>query len=262
MQKHILSNHQLKVYASLKLKKYRQKYNKYLVEGEKIVEELFQYNPHICESIIIKNSTDFVKPFAGFGGMVYTADQKSMERLSAHKTPPNIIAVVNLENSKSQSTNKLARQSFYIYLYEMNDPGNLGTILRTAEWFGFDGVILSQNCVDPLNPKVIQSSMGSIFRTPIFHLHSEELMSDYSDFNLIGSTADPALSTAKIPDAQSNDGCILIIGSESHGIPLSLQSRISNWMHIPNYNKAKHPESLNAAISAAILCYSIRKESI
>ena len=139
-----------------------------------------------------------------------------------------------------------------LMLNDINDPGNLGTIIRTLDWFNFDALILQGDCVDPYNEKVVRSSMGSIFRTPIIKsTESNQIFEDFQKqgFQLLGLS----LNGKSEIDIQSlkEQKLLLVFGSESHGIPENQESQIPNLFKIPKLGQA---ESLNLSVSVGIDC--------
>ena len=153
-------------------KKYRQQFGYYLVEGEHLILELFKAVESVgthsdIHLYITEARQDFAQPFAQ-RCTIHTVSNKVMQQLSDTKTPQGVVARVPLPDASSgQGLDATATDAQYIYLHEIQDPGNLGTILRSMAWFGDTHLLLSPNCVDPYNSKVVRASMGAIFHTPI-----------------------------------------------------------------------------------------------
>ena len=156
-----ISKNKIKRLVSLQQKKYRQIHNLFVVEGIKQVNELLLSNFKVVQVVATsenrnKLTTDIIE--------VVSVDE--MKKISSYKTPPGAIAVVEINQNPTISINAISK---LLVLDDIADPGNLGTLIRSADWFGFDAVICSSNTVDCYNSKVIQSTMGSIFRIPVLY---------------------------------------------------------------------------------------------
>lgn len=229
------SRAEIKHYSSLKLKKFRQKYGLFTVEGEKSVRELLAAG---MEPEIIFSTAEAAFP----GGA--TVNESEMRQLSSLDQPPGILAVVAIPDHGAMKT---PASGGLLALDGIRDPGNLGTILRSADWFGFGTVWLSSDCAEVTNPKCIQATMGAFTRV---HWHAGEL--------------DSALKTAGLPvygcllegenigAAIPNEPYCLLIGSESHGIRDYLLPAVTHPVTIPRFGSG---ESLNAGVAAAIAMY-------
>lgn len=229
------SRAEIKYYSSLKLKKFRQKYGLFTVEGEKSVRELLDAG--IASEIIFSTAEH------AFPGSAIVSESE-MRQLSSLDHPPGILAVVPMPEYGPFTT---PEKGIVLVLDGIRDPGNLGTILRSADWFGFETVWLSSDCAEVTNPKCIQATMGAFTRV---RWHSGELA--------------PALMTAALPvygcllDGQPlgatriQSPAFLMIGSESHGIRENLLHLVTHPVTIPRYGAG---ESLNAGVAAAIAMY-------
>jgi TrmH family RNA methyltransferase len=168
---------------------------------------------------------------------------KEMGSISTMKTFPGVLAVCDFLTWESPKYNK----GKYLMLDRINDPGNLGTIIRIADWYGIDGIICSSESVDMYNPKVIQASMGSIFRIPVFY---ENLISQIPDIASNTQIIGADMQGESMQKFQFPENGILLMGSESHGINSELHQYINQKVTIPRYGKA---ESLNVAVATGIL---------
>lgn len=144
-----------------------------------------------------------------------------------------------------------------LMLDNISDPGNMGTIIRTADWFGVQHIICSENCVDVFNPKVVQASMGSIFRVKIHYKKSEEFLQNISVGIPIYGTL---LNGKSIYETHLSRNGIILIGNESHGISTHLLPFIKSKISIPGFSKGKSAESLNASIAASIVLAEFRRQ--
>jgi len=235
-----ISKAKFKLVQNLSKKTFRKKHNLYIVEGHTMVQELLNKYPEQVEFVLI---TDKYKNL-NTTKEIYSVSEKQFENLSNLQTPDGILAVCKM------LSNKLDLQSAkrVVILNEISDPGNLGTIIRTANWFSVSCLLLTKNSVDCYNPKVVQASMGSLFRLPIFYIEDlEDTLSliAQNKFNIVGLS----LNGNSEPSIDKYSKVALIFGSESHGIPANIESQINYLYKIPG-NPAV--ESLNLSISAGI----------
>lgn len=245
MQITSLENNQVKKIASLNKKKFRDEYKLFFVEGIKSVKEAINFNQEI-ESILY--SPDMIN---------YNLEQEATSvskeilcKISDTVTPQGIIAVCRINET---SLDSLKGKKRVLFLDKVQDPGNVGTIIRTADAFGFDGIILSKECADPYSPKVVRSTMGSIFHLPIVRdIDVEELKS--LDMKIYSSSLQ---ASKNIKDTEISDKAILVIGNEGNGISELTKSVTDEFIKIEMSGNA---ESLNASIAAGILMYEFTKK--
>lgn len=256
-----ISASHLKNISKLKIKKYRNILNEYLIESEKFLIEALTSNAPIIELYIVENKIEKLiakyKEVKDFDGKVYILKESDFKKISNEKTPSGVGALVKKINYTLEDLTE-TDVSNILFLYEIADPGNLGTIIRTADWFGFKNIILSTNTVELTNPKVIKASMGSIFHLRIVEETEASYALDYlrrKNFRIYStSTKGKDLTTIEI-----NKRFVLIFGNESKGIPQWMLDFSDEIISIPPKGKA---ESLNVAISSAIILYEISKKII
>ncbi|MEZ4936598.1 MAG: RNA methyltransferase [Crocinitomicaceae bacterium] len=229
---------QIKFIKKLHQKKYRFEEKMYFVEGKKLVEEALENCPEKIEVIYTTESENLYPENL----TVEKISAKDMSRISALKSSSPFLAILKM----TESPNLKAERT--IYLENIKDPGNFGTIVRTADWFNLDAVYFSPECVDVYNPKVIQSTMGSFFRVPLIELKPEHLPS--LELPLIGA----ALNGENLNSSKFSEKYCLVIGSESHGLSDEVMKLLDTKVKIPGTGKA---ESLNASIAAGILMYAL-----
>ena len=232
----MISQADLKRIASLGQIKYRQKYAQFLVEGRKGVEEVFHSKLQIDTILATSEFCNQFQPQYPYE-LITT---KEMKRLSQFVTPPGVIAVVN----KFKSEDTALENGLNIVLDGISDPGNLGAIMRIADWYGLSKVWLSEDCVDETNPKVIASSMGSFTRVECFRAVDEI----WQKAKHIWGADLNGVSIYEIDPPK--EPFVLIMGSESHGIRESFAKKLTNRLTIP---KRGHAESLNVAVSTGII---------
>ncbi len=260
----MLSNAQIKLVKSLHLKKNREQMHLFIAEGKKMVDELLA-SP-LIEIVHIYASGDY------YGNKPFTkVTEAEMKKISALTTPPNILAVCRIP-SESSSIPELDKELVLI-LDDIRDPGNLGTIVRIADWFGIKYIFCTAECVDAYNPKVVQASMGSIARINVDYKNLRNVLQQCSDKQI--KVYGAKLDGTNILNEQLTPNGVLIIGNESNGISPELSAYITNaikipsfpYNQVPNFNTSQPAsgggaESLNAAMATAILCAEFRRNEL
>ncbi len=253
----MLSSAQIKQLKSLHQKKFRRLENKFILEGYRLIDQALSAKSEIDEIWITKKSKD--SPF--WGQLLpkienqniswSIAPNKIIHQISDSLNDQGIIALAPIPTYKKY--NQSPRQS--IFLDGMSDPGNMGTILRTAAWFGIKSVFRSPDCVDPFNSKVVRSAMGAHFYFSHFEAIIEEnLLAELkkAGTKILGSKMKG--QSIHTLDMSDSDGWCLILGSESHGISESAENFITNTISIPG---AKGMESLNVSVAGGILLHAL-----
>ena len=231
----VLTKSDIKQINSLKRKSKRKEYGLFVVEGVKIVKELINSDFKIQKIYALSSEVDF------FEGSI-NISEKDLGRITHLSTPNKVLAVVEIPQiNYTNSFNETV-----LVIDGVNDPGNLGTIIRTADWFGIKQIICSENSVDCFNSKVIMSTMGSIFRVNISYINLTKYLSE-TDLPVYGAL----LEGESIYKTNFTTPCIILMGSESHGISEGLMSFITNSVTIPGSGST---ESLNLGVSTAIFC--------
>ncbi len=179
--------------------------------------------------------------------------QKEMASISTLSSPSEVLAVVRIPEIELTSFN--LANSKVIALDDIKDPGNLGTIIRNADWFGIKSIIVSPETVDEFNPKVVQSTMGSLFRVHVYRTELPTLLLELKDQGAAVFSAEMSGETSSILESHGGPG-VLIIGSESHGVSKEVSSIADKKVSISGMGNA---ESLNAAVATGILLYSWTK---
>lgn len=174
-----------------------------------------------------------------------------MERMSALRTPPGILAVAEIPNRKTPEQ----WNGWSIALDGINDPGNLGTILRTADWFGIQHVFASDDVVEEFNPKVVQASMGSVFRVPLHRVTLPEWLAKQIEQGVEVVAAD--MKGEPLGQFSFAPQGVLVMGSESHGLSEDIKNPAIRSITIPGRGNA---ESLNVAVATGIICSHLPAE--
>lgn len=240
----MLSKTQVKYIQSLYHKKFRDELGRYVVEGPKMVTEALLHATADIEQIYALDSWVAEQPLKGIPITEITTSE--MARITALQSPSPALAVLR----KPQWERPSAVSGITIVLDTIQDPGNLGTIIRTAEWFGVQQVVCSEGTADCFNPKVIQSTMGSIFRVPVFYEDIMEWVRNHQDIPLLAASLE---GKPLDPSMRSKD-MALVIGNESAGIRPDLQALATHKCLIPRHGQA---ESLNAAVATGIMLYAL-----
>ncbi|MFB1050880.1 TrmH family RNA methyltransferase [Paraliobacillus sp. JSM ZJ581] len=239
-----VKNETIKQWNKLKKKKNREQTNQFLIEGNHLVEEVLKSDWPI-EAIIVQENIDI--PFDTRDCNIVIVSNNVMEHLTDTKAPQGIMAVVNRAEVQLTSNHRL------LLLDSIQDPGNVGAMIRTADAAGFSGVILGENTVDLFNDKVIRSTQGSIFHLPIIQANLEEMCKNLKKeaVSIWASTLDRAnaINELTVPDKVA-----LIVGNEGAGVSTTLIEQADKRVHIPIYGQA---ESLNVSVATGIMVYQM-----
>jgi len=228
-----LSKNKIKWIKSLHLKKFRDSEGVFIVEGDKMVSELIESWKDQIEFICTTDEN------FKFQGTLFLTDEKTIKEIGSLTTPHKLLAVVKKPKLITQ------KNELILALDNIQDPGNFGTIVRTADWFGVDLIVCSKGTVDMYNSKVVQSSMGSLFRIPIIY---NDLTSYLSNTNLPIFGA--LLEGQNVYSEKLPKDAIIVMGNEGSGISEEVKSMIQHKIHIPRFGGA---ESLNVSIATGIL---------
>lgn len=232
----MLSKKVLKDIQSLGLKKFREETGLFIAEGPKIVEELAQLVPEGIEAIY---ATSEFKPKSAIERL-QLVEAADLTRISQLKTPNQVVAVLRQFESKTPVVD-----NWILYLDTIQDPGNFGTIIRIADWFGVQHVVCSQGCADLYNPKVVQSTMASIARVNVYYDKDESWLKEQQT-----SIYAASLHGKPLQNFAKNRSGILLIGNESKGIRKEFLELSTEHITISRRGEA---ESLNAAVATGIL---------
>ncbi|QQY80373.1 TrmH family RNA methyltransferase [Keratinibaculum paraultunense] len=257
------SNPIIKEIKSLYRKKDRWAKKKFIVEGINIVKECINNNyPLICiiysdELLNVKGGWELFNRISSHPKLIHITNQLYRE-ISNMENPQGIMGVSEF-NINSIHEISLKEDSSLLLLDRLQDPGNMGTIIRSADAFGIDGIIITKGCVDVYNPKVIRSTMGSIFRVPIFYEDDPIFAINKLREEKVKIYATSLEGSIYIYEANFKLPFLLVIGNESSGVSSNIYSVSDSLIKIPMIGDA---ESLNAAVASSIIMYeSIRQRS-
>ena len=242
----MVSNKQLKLLNQLKQKKNRIDFKLFIAEGIKTVHELME------EGMTLKllfGTKEYLKKYPQNQAIEIT--ESELKKASSQKNPNQVIGIFEIpENSE------VLHSGLSLVLDGINDPGNLGTIIRLCDWFGVDRLICSENTVDCYNPKVVQASMGSLARVSIFYTDIVELL-ECIDQPVYGTFLEGKdIYNTKFP----KEG-VLVMGNEANGISSKIEKLISQKITIPQFGKVQRTESLNVATATAIFLSEFRRNN-
>lgn len=236
----MITKNTVKFIQSLKQQKYRNEHQLFVVEGRKMVEELLR-SPFEVNYLFATEKYLHEHPMDT--SLMELVTEVQMEQMSGQDTPPGILAVARIRKMEINSDEKMV-----LALDGIANPGNMGTIIRTAEWFGIRQIICSEDCVEIWNPKVIQATMGSIFRMQIGYTDLEKYLTRLKARVVYGAL----LEGENIFKKDRWEDGIIVIGSESHGIRSNLLPLITHPITIPRA-KGSVTESLNASMATGII---------
>ncbi len=236
-----MNKKQVAFLIKLKKKKYREEYNKFIVENPKVILEEYS-NPTLDSIYTTENFLKENEEFNSFNN-INIISEKDLKKVSNKVTPPGVLSLFNITKEKKYNF----RRKEVLILDNIQDPGNMGTILRTADWFGFTEVFLSENCVEIYNPKVVASTMGSIFNLNIHtSINLKDLIKDLKKEKYKIVVTDLNGDNIKF----KKDKIALVIGSESKGVSRKINALADIHYKIKKSGKA---ESLNVGVATGIV---------
>ncbi|MBW8060589.1 MAG: RNA methyltransferase [Solirubrobacterales bacterium] len=264
----MLSKKQIQLIGSLKFKKFRVQYNLFIAEGVKIVSELLG-SPLEIRLLFATKSAERIAYSAERKERsieVCEITEKELKGISSLTTPNEVICAVKIPEYSLNL--KEIMSSLNLVLDNINDPGNLGTIIRIADWFGIQNIICSENCVDVYNPKVVQATMGSIARIKVHYVDLVKFLKEVNEnkkeiggikgikeikeFPVYGAV----LNGENIYQKKMCKNGLIILGNETEGISDAIVAFVTDKISIPSFGRA---ESLNVAVAAAIVCSEFRR---
>ena len=237
----LISNNEIKLITSLHRKKYRSSYSLFIAEGEKLIKDLLESGLKITHFYTTKAQENIGASDAHTPVII---SEREMQKISVHKNPSGWLAVFQQPEIKSPD-----QAAWIVALDDVQDPGNMGTILRLCDWFGISDIVCSEDTVDVYNPKVVQASMGSIARVRVHYLSLEQWLSNQSRA-IYGAVLDgQPLAQVKWP-VQG----VLLMGNEGQGIRVERARYITNRVSITGA-LGRGAESLNVAMATGILLH-------
>lgn len=237
-----LSNNHQKLINSLSQKKYRQKHQLFIAEGVKVVQEFLKSSYEL--EILFSTDTDF-----SFLDCFVEVSNQELKKISSLKTPNKVLAIFKIPLQK-----KINSSGLTVVLDTINDPGNLGTIIRLCDWFGVEQLLCSEETVDCYNSKVVQASMGSLTRVPISYLNLTEYLKTVSVPVFIADMDGDNIYKTTLPPS-----AVLVMGNEANGASDAIKQLVNTKISIPRFVNSNQVESLNVATATAILLSEFRR---
>lgn len=240
----MLSKSDIKYIQSLSHKKFRDQEGLFIVEGLKMVAELLKENQQQVKKIYaVKEWLDIHQADLHASTQVHILEAFELQKISGQKTPQQVLALVRIPKHDIKS---YFPQNMTVLLDRIQDPGNLGTIIRACDWFGVKDIVCSHDTVDVFNPKVVQSAMGSMMRVHVYYMELTDFIRAHKEIPMFAAV----LGGKSIYDVTFSQPGMLIIGNESTGISAEVLQLNPLLVSIPKIGKA---ESLNAAVAASII---------
>ena len=253
----MISKNQIKYVRQLEQKKFRKAENLFIAEGHKVVGDLLAagFRPH---QLFATKEWLSVNPLnSKFLNLTSVVTDEELSRLSLQQHPQQVLGLFNIP--KAQPDLSILNSKLSILLDNVQDPGNLGTIIRIADWFGIDTIFCSPGTVDAWNPKVVQATMGSIARVNIVYIEPDELFDALpADFPIYGTFLDGQ----NIYTQQLSSHGLIVMGNEGNGISDAVRARVTHKLLIPDFHQGDTADSLNVAIATAITCSEFRRRGL
>jgi TrmH family RNA methyltransferase len=255
----MISKNRLKYVRSLEMKKYRKAEGVFVAEGHKLVGDLldvFECKYLAATSEWLSANAAWVDRQRRSGVEVDEVTDEELKRASFQETPQQVLAVFK-QLTYEVDVNEVARRQLCLVLDDVQNPGNLGTIVRLADWFGIEHIFCSKGCADIYNPKTVQATMGGIARVQVHEADLPELLSRLDkDIPVYGTFLDGENMYGK---ELENRG-LIVMGNEGKGVSKEVAAFVTERLYIPNYPEGRETsESLNVAIATAIVCAEFRR---
>ncbi|MBO7302202.1 MAG: RNA methyltransferase [Bacteroidaceae bacterium] len=249
----MLSKALLKLIKSLEIKKFRKEYELFVAEGGKTVCDLINLNIEVEHIIATKEWLNNHKEIKNLN--ISEVSEEELKRASFLRTPQGVLAV--FKQPKYDIDTTIPERELCLALDNVQDPGNLGTIIRIADWFGIENIYCSQGCADIYNPKTIQATMGAIGRVKIHYINLFNFLNNLKEkVNIYGTF----LNGENIYNKSLENRGIIVMGNEGNGISEECSKIINTRLFVPNYPAERNTsESLNVSVATAIICSEFRR---
>lgn len=247
-----LSKNKIKYIRSLELKKIRKEAHVFMAEGSKLVGDLLGVFPclFICATEEWINNHPNVE-----AEEIVEVTNDELSRVSLLKTPQQVLAIFKQPEYHMDAS--VVRNSLCIALDDIQDPGNLGTIVRLADWFGIEHIFCSSNTADIYNPKTVQATMGAVARVKVHYVNLPQFIASLKDCFIYGTFLDGK----NIYSESLTSSGLIVMGNEGKGISKEIEGYINRKLYIPNYPADRETsESLNVAIATAVTCAEFRRQ--
>ncbi|MEA4936508.1 MAG: RNA methyltransferase [Paludibacter sp.] len=250
----MLSKNKIKLITSLAHKKYRDETGLFIAEGTKLVSDLA--TTFHCELLVIATGKESISKEIKASEKI-VVDEDILTKLSTQKNPQGVLGLFRKRDTTIPSQQELANQ-LVLALDDIQDPGNLGTIIRLADWFGIKNIFCSELTADAYGPKVVQASMGALTRVNLHYVNLPAFLSEMKNIPVYGTF----LKGKNIYSEKLSKNGIIVMGNEGNGISSKIEKLVTNKLLIPNFPAdAPTSESLNVAVATAIVCSEFRRKA-
>ncbi len=253
----MISSNTIKLINSLRIKKYRDKNRLFIIEGDKLVKEFLELNAGVN---LVAGETEWLSQLPDYllerAEQVIEVSSAELKKISSLQTPNKALAIVHMRSNKLK--HESLKESLSIVLDYIQDPGNLGTIIRLAAWFGIKNIVCSLNSVDLYNPKVVQSTMGALLHVDIYYTDLDKLLPVAAEMGL------PVFATTldgdSIYKSSATGKGLILFGNESAGLPAGLLRYAGRKITIPSFgNSGFGLDSLNIASTVAVVLSEFKR---
>jgi TrmH family RNA methyltransferase len=253
----MLSKNKIKQVQSLQMKKFRDAHQQYIAEGQKLVDDLMTAR---CEITTLIATAEWIRNnHIDKNIEVIDATEEEIKKVSLLKTPPQVLALVKIPEPQGDLSPR--KDELTLVLDTIQDPGNMGTIIRLADWFGIKEIVCSTTTVDCYNPKVVQATMGAVARISVSYTPLETYLQKAIKLNI--PVYGTFLEGNNIYTEKLSANGIIVMGNEGKGISAEVEPLITSKLLIPDFAKTGgKPESLNVSVAAAIVCSEFRRRSL
>lgn len=248
-----LSKTKTSLYASLQSKKMRSRHGLFIAEGDKCVSDMlgsFELDAIVATPEWIEENGNIIKDYES---VVLTTNLNNLKKISSLVSVPSVMAVFRIPDNCEEIT--LDPDSIHLLLDGVQDPGNLGTIIRTADWFGFHTIYASPDTADVFNPKTVQSTMGSLRHVKVVYTDLIDLIERNGIKNVYGLMLEGSDMFSQQPPRSG----VIVMGNEGNGISKEMRNRVTDSLLIPPYDSKLHGESLNVGIATGITMAWVRQ---
>jgi len=252
----MLSKNKQKFILSLNRKKIRDQHQVFIAEGEKLIEDLLKSEIKVETIICTKDWLTSNTALIPDGAEIVTGTLDEIKKVSGLKSPPPVLGLFQ-QKQNTLNTSLLAAE-LSLFLDDIQDPGNLGTIIRLADWFGIKSVICTTGCADVYNSKTVQSTMGAISRVNVYYTESEAFFNDYAKVKL--PVYGTFLDGNNLYEQGITENGLIIMGNEGKGISSEVEKHVTHKLLIPSFpGGIPSSESLNVSVATAIVCAEFRR---
>lgn len=258
----MISKNQIKFIKGLELKKFRKTHGAFVAEGPKLVQDIL---PHFtCRMLVATEGwlqahrQELKGHEKAAAAEIITVSDDELQRVSFLKTPQEVLAVFDIPQYDAD-LHACARKRLCLALDDVQDPGNLGTIIRVADWFGIEDIFCSPGTADVYNPKTVQATMGAIARVRLHYVPlAEQLMENGRDYPVYGTL----LEGQNMYEKELKNHGLIIMGNEGKGLSPEIRALVTDSLYIPSFPPERPTsESLNVAIATAIVCAEFRRRA-